>query len=110
MKKISEAIKKMANSVRITEQEKNIHASIECVMESNYGNLGYITIDVMKNDDGKYTLSMFEITPMGKHHCICSYGQRYYTTNGYICGKQETLEENQVVGKILSKVKQYRVK
>lgn len=110
MKKITESIKKISNSVRIIEQETKIHASMECVMESAYGNLGYITIDVMKNDDGKYTLSMFEITPMGKHHCICSYGQRYYTTNGYICGKQETLDENQVVSKILNQVKKYRVK
>lgn len=111
MKKIIEAIKKLSDSVKIyKETSTKVEASLQCEMESNYGNLGYITIEVTKKDDGKYVLEMIEITPMGRRHCICSYGQRYVTANGYISGKDETLEENQVISKILNQVKKYRVK
>lgn len=97
------------NLYNIKNTEHKISFDMKYKSESIYGSVGYIDVEINETDGG-YSLVITETSPMGRKSVVCSYGQCFCTTNGYLKGQNTLIQTiDEIIDKINNNLVSYNL-
>lgn len=99
-----EEIKNYLKENNIPFCERNGYIELRYKSESVYGSKGWL---VIRFSSDKFEVE--EIAPSCKHYIVCSYGQRYVSTNGQTKGCTSTIDEEIAVKKLSRVLQGYEI-